>query len=184
MAFLAVEGFGRTSSLKKYLLRLFLFGLIAQVPYMLALGAAWFQLNILFTIFWGMLLLVLHEKIKSRALFWTVFVIGTLISATMDWQIIGIVVMILYLVISNERARRIVPAIVVGAYMVGAALLVFVIVGEMDWSMPAFALGCLASTFLIFGHNGERGRPMKYFFYAFYPLHLAILAGLAIIFRL
>ena len=46
----------------------------------------------------------------------------------------------------------------------------------------AFALyplvGCTATIPLLWAYNGGRGRPMKWFFYAYYPAHIAVL-GLA-----
>ena len=55
MAFFLVEGFRRTSNLKRYMLRLLAFAVVSQIPYALALGTPlWTPLNIIFTILLGL----------------------------------------------------------------------------------------------------------------------------------
>ena len=36
-------------------------------------------------------------------------------------------------------------------------------------------VGCTATIPLLWAYNGGRGRPMKWFFYAYYPAHIAVL---------
>ena len=36
-------------------------------------------------------------------------------------------------------------------------------------------VGCSASIPLLAAYNWRRGKPMKWFFYAYYPLHIAVL---------
>jgi len=76
MAFLLVEGYRYTSNIKKYLLRLLGFGVIAQVPHMLAFGVMdmgfgfmFAQLNVMFTLLYGLLMVLLHDRMKTRWLF-------------------------------------------------------------------------------------------------------------------
>ena len=52
------------------------------------------------------------------------------------------------------------------------------LIGEIGY---VFA-GVLAATILLTRYRGRRGRPLKWFFYLYYPLHLGILwlAGVAL----
>ena len=67
-AFLITEGYSHTKNLKKYFLRIFLFALLSQIPYMLYLHSVGIDpnLNILFTLFWGLLAIQLYEKIPQK----------------------------------------------------------------------------------------------------------------------
>ena len=56
------------------------------------------------------------------------------------------------------------------AAVAGSALVIWFSKTEI-WAIPAFLLLTL--------YNGERGRQNKLFFYAFYPVHLAIIALLS-----
>lgn len=208
MAFFVVEGYRHTSNLKKYLLRIFLFGLLAQIPHTIAFGI--FALNIMFTIALSLLLLILHDKIQKRPLFWLLFVLGCIISLFFDWGIIGLIIVLMYHRITDNNRRRILPSIVsglfnfiftliaiVGLLITGISFSEMVGVGfytteyggfslSETKGMPifpalTFAIGCFAAAYFLKNYNGGRGKPMKYFFYIFYPAHLLVLAILVTI---
>jgi len=207
MAYFVVEGYKHTSNLKRYFLRLFLFGLIS-IPLHILVFRDGFGMNILFTIMLSLFALLLYDKIKSRVLFWIVFVLLLGISAVlvMDWYIIGPIVVLLYYIIKNENKRRLVPGIVAAIFwfvllgfgLLGAVALQSAIaagydVGAMFTGVAmdffsvefflvglTFPIGCVVGAFLVRGYNGERGKRMKWLFYAFYPLHLAVLAAVAL----
>jgi len=195
MAFFVVEGYRHTSNLKRYMLRIFIFGLIAQIPYMLAFRA--FALNIMFTIFLGLLVIYLYDNMKKRPLFWVIFSFSLLISVFFDWAILGILMIWMHRAIKKEPNRTIWPGLMAGiAYtmlsLLGVAgLLLSQNVPDMDelidpevilQTLPAlvFGLGCFAAVLLLRKFNGQRGKSMKYLFYVAYPLHLAILAAIAL----
>ena len=203
MAFFVVEGYKYTSNLRKYLLRIFVFGLIAQIPYLLTFRLFGTGLNIMFTIFLGLLLLILYDKIKIRVLYWLIFVVAIIVTALFgfDWFLIGPVIMVMYHAISKESLRRTLPAIVAGVFyviMVGLVLLMMqgaAAMGEQyladmeamfgfTWELMlptiAFPVGCFIVAYMIRHFSGERGKRMKYFFYVFYPAHFVVLAAIAL----
>jgi len=196
MAYFVVEGYKHTSNLKKYLLRLFIFGVIAAFFHPFVFGSI--IMNIMFTIIVGIISLVLYDRMKSRSLFWVVFVILCLLTMfpiAFDWSIIGLVVILLTHIIHDEKKRRIVPAVVSGVFMIFFSLL-----GVLAFSSPyvqeemeisgmdetlmlvstTFCIGCFAAALLLKNFNGERGQRMKWIFYIFYPLHLAVIGGVAL----
>jgi len=198
MAFFVVEGYRHTSNLKKYIMRLFIFGAIS-IPFH-ALTFGFLGLNIMFTIIVGILCLVLYDKIKIRPLFWLLFVIIALLTTMpvfFDWAIIGIIVVLLTHIIRNETKRRVVPAVVSGLFMLTFSLLMVwaeispyaqIEMMGMPWYdltlmlvSTVFIVGCIAAAFLLKNFNGERGKRMKWLFYAFYPLHLAVLGLVALL---
>ena len=233
MAFFVVEGYKHTSSVKRYLLRLLIIGVIAQVPHLFVFRA--FALNIIFTIIMGIFALLLYDKMqrpvvkaesdlnddsdsgdiavapplepqamtrdtKTRPLFWVIFAIIALVSAVTDWPVIGVVIILMYHIISKESKRRTLPAIVSGVfYFVISLFGVFGIwaakqlpEAEMEemlagtpFDLPlmivslTFIVGCIIAAFLLRGYNGERGKRAKYLFYIFYPVHLVVLGAIA-----
>ncbi|MCL2387047.1 MAG: conjugal transfer protein TraX [Defluviitaleaceae bacterium] len=203
MGYFVVEGYRHTSNLKKYLLRLLIFGAIA-IPFhhFVFNGAVLF--NIMFTIIFSLLVLLMYDKIKSRVLFWILFVLLIPVTFLFDWWIIGVLVVLLYHIIPNETARRIVPSIVSGVaffVMSGFALFgvmtlqgvdtpeaeealyyIIAMFGSLNivYASLSFIIGCFFAAFLLKQYDGERGKPMKWLFYAFYPVHFIILTVLAI----
>ena len=129
MAFFVVEGYRHTSSLKRYIGRLLIFGFIAQGFHSTVLGSTAmvsgvFFLNIMFTITLSLLMLIAYDKIKIRPLFWILFVISCIVSVFMDLPIIAVVGTLLYHAIkSKESRRRTVPGIVMGIFYAVVGLL-------------------------------------------------------------
>ena len=197
MAFFVVEGYKHTSNIKRYILRLFIFGAISIPFHILTFG--YVGLNIMFTIIVGILCMLLYDKIKIRPLFWALFVIIALLTTMpifFDWAIIGIVVIILTHVIKNENKRRTVPAIVAGLFMFAFSLLSIwsynpyaevQLMGLPGFDLTllqvscVFIIGCFGAAFLLKNFNGQRGKRMKWLFYSFYPLHLAVLGLVALL---
>jgi hypothetical protein len=185
MAFFVAEGYRHTSNLQKYMGRIFIFALIAQIPYMLAFGPVFFTMsfhpNIMFTIFIGLAMLVIYDKMRVRELFWALFIIISIATLLFDWGIIGPAIILMYHAIKSEPARR----IAVPMAACGGLLALSIIQGADIGSLVAsprlmFLLGVLCTIPLLLLYNGRRGRSMKYLFYIFYPLHLLILALIAL----
>ncbi|MCL2531783.1 MAG: conjugal transfer protein TraX [Oscillospiraceae bacterium] len=117
LGYFIVEGYKHTSNLKRYILRLGLFGAIAIPFYMLSLGL--FRFNIMFSIIVSLLLLLIYDKLKHRAVLKVVYaLIFVLVSIPMilifDWLFFGPLVVLLYHIIKQENARRLIPGIVAG----------------------------------------------------------------------
>lgn len=177
MAFLLVEGYRHTSNVQRYATRLLVFALISQVPYGLFLAS---NLNVLFTLLFGLAVLHLYDHVENRAVFWLAAAAITAASALCDWGILGPMMILMMRAIPDRRQRVVYPLLlpIVGEGL--PALSAFV--AGFDLKLLPFALyplvGCTATIPLLLAYNGSRGRPMKWLFYAYYPAHILVL-GLA-----
>ncbi|MCL2373222.1 MAG: conjugal transfer protein TraX [Defluviitaleaceae bacterium] len=200
MAFFVVEGYRHTSDLERYILRLFVVGLIAAPFHIMVLGLAmgggnplvypW--LNIMFGIILSLFVLLMYDKIKYRAVFWLIYVIIILPVSFLffEWYFIGVTMVLLFHIIRNEKARRIVPPVFTGAawlllmlmFNVDASMDIFMAYADFPALMAAFAVVCSLVSLLLLGYSGQRGRKAKWLFYIFYPGHFVLLAlvGLAL----
>ncbi|MCL2837487.1 MAG: conjugal transfer protein TraX [Oscillospiraceae bacterium] len=202
MAYFVVEGYRHTSNLLKYIGRLLLFGLIAAPFHFLVIGFP--SLNIMFTIALGLVVLLLYDKIKIKALFWVLYVIVIVpVSLIFEMYFIGVTMILLFHIIKNENARRIVPPIFAGVCWLGLAGLTLwslsMLGGAVDpaygglfrnahlqmdfhfmMTLIPFGVVCALTSVLLKNYNGERGKRMKWTFYVIYPLHFAVLAAIGI----
>ena len=216
MAYFVAEGYKHTSDFRKYITRILIFAVIAQPAYLVALiipmmsSNAWDDitiqnalgnLNIMFSIALSLIVLKLYDKIKSRVLFWLLYVLVITPIATLffEWFFFGTTMVLLYYIIKNEKARRMIPPIFVGLCWFGMIMLMRMVAPDGAYNenifplmynstylllAPTFALGCIAAIPLLLGYNGERGKRMKWLFYTFYPTHLFLLAVVALFFGL
>ncbi|MCL1997635.1 MAG: conjugal transfer protein TraX [Turicibacter sp.] len=207
MAFFIVEGYRHTSDLKKYIGRLLIFGVVAQAFHPMILGdTAILPLpffNIMFAIALALVVLFLYDNVKSRVLFWLLFVVACILSLIMDLFIVSVLVPLLYHSIKTESRRRTVPGVVMGLFfilsgaMIAAPAWAMYAAGDyaalqefaatagamseyLILAVPTFGLGALLGAVLIRNFNDERGKRSKWLFYVAYPAHLAILAGIGI----
>lgn len=175
MAFLLVEGYNHTSNVKRYGQRLLIFALVAQIPYSLFLAS---QMNVLFTLFVCLMLLYAYDHMRSRPLFWVVFVAVTLLTVYCDWGVLApCMVMALRLVQGGVRTRAaysaLLPICANGLPMLSQLVEAPTL---RNLALVLYPLvGCTLTIPLLGAYNGGRGRSMKWFFYAYYPAHIAVL---------
>lgn len=169
--FLLVEGFIHTSNKKRYLGRLLAFALLSEIPYDLAFGAGvldFNQQNVLFTLFLGLLLLTIMQKLgnKALALLLMVFTAVAAYYLNLDGSYYGIVTIFLFYALRQNNLAKCLSVI---AWQIAISL--FFQEPLLSWSALFAALAVVAVWF----YSGKRGGGLKYFFYIFYPAHLLLL---------
>ncbi|MBQ9067871.1 MAG: conjugal transfer protein TraX [Eggerthellaceae bacterium] len=181
MAFLLVEGYVHTSNLGRYALRLLAFALVSEVPFWLFLGH---EGNVLFTLLASLGALWFVDRVDD-ALVRTVGLGGCLAASLLcDWGVVGPALVLLFFTFRANRFGVALPMalpIVMGVSSTWGSFAGAL--GEGSWrNLPFllyYAAGCTAAIPLLSLYNGTRGtHPMKWFFYAYYPAHIAVL-GLA-----
>lgn len=165
--FLLIEGFEHTRNVKKYVGRLALFALVSEIPFDLAFRGTVLELgyqNVFFTLLIGLLVMWVSRIIEEQPL-WNsltkiVFeavaaALGMAAAAALrtDYAALGVVcIMLLYIFRKNKKHQ------------------IFAGCVSFAWEFTApIAFVPIAL------YNGKRGWNIKYFFYAFYPLHLLII---------
>lgn len=170
--FLLVEGFQRTHDVKKYALRLGLFALISEIPFDLCFNGRVLEFgyqNVFFTLFLGLLTMIAFDWIAKKE--WAAGaglnkVVKVVFSAAAlavgagiaqflktDYAATGVVCIMVLYVFRKRKPLQIAAGCVAFLWEVTAPL-AFIPIGF---------------------YNGERGLKMKYFFYAFYPVHLLLI---------
>lgn len=185
MCYFLVEGYRYTRSKKKYGIRLLVFALLSQPAFAFAFpyNSGW---NMMFTLLVCFLILVVRERMMPGMLRMVVVGLLVLLTTSGDWAIFAPVFTILFDEWRGDRDR------IRAAYIGSAAA--FGVLNLMNYLevypvMLAFlcatgsAVGILVSGFVIqYLYNGKRaehGRTVsKWFFYVFYPAHLAILGAI------
>ncbi|MBQ7668603.1 MAG: conjugal transfer protein TraX [Clostridia bacterium] len=171
--FFIVEGFIHTKSIKKYILRLGIFALLSEIPFDLASFKKLFYFkyqNVMFTLLIGLLSLciikLLEEKFNEKHKIRVVLTFATITIASLiadflktDYSFYGVLAISLMYIFRDLKPMKLMAGFV---SLVNTSIFVIV----------PFSLLAL--------YNGERGRSMKYFFYAFYPVHLFILYLIAV----
>ena len=170
--FFIVEGLEHTRSVQKYITRLLIFALISEIPFdyafqgKLTLG---YQ-NVFFTLAIGLICIWGVREVEERVtdnvkqIICKILVIaaGFFLANMLNTDYGGfgvLMIAILYLFQKNRLFQCILGAV------------------SFAWEVTA-----PISFLLLYFYNGEKGRNInKYFFYAFYPVHLGALALIKVI---
>lgn len=168
--FLLVEGFQKTRSVAKYAFRLGLFALISEIPFDMALKNKPLEFgyqNVYFTLFFGLLALWAFDYFAKMGLTGFIrLILSALVLALCmgaanfmqtDYAAMGVLTIVAMYVFRKNKLLSMLAGCVVLTIMDLSELTAF------------FALIPIAL------YNGSRGLRMKYFFYGFYPAHLALL---------
>lgn len=164
-AFLLVEGFLHTRNVKKYGIRLLIFGFLSEIPFDLAVFHIPFYFgyqNVFFTLFFALLALWGLRRWEDKKSLWKqIAAVGLccLGAAALksDYGAFGVIfVVLLYMTRENPRIQTISGSLAI------------------SWELTAFL-----AFIPIRLYNGTKGKgSLKYIFYAFYPLHLLFLYGI------
>lgn len=162
--FLLVEGFYHTRNVAKYLRNCILFALLSEIPFDMAIfGQVCYPQgqNVYFTLCIGLGALIILDRYRARYeakyVLLRLFVIvlaaymGEVLDVDYHWRGVLFIIMFYYIRDMQEWIRNL-AVIFAFAYEVTAPLAV----------IP------------IHFYNGQRGRQLKYLFYAIYPVHLLI----------
>ena len=173
-AFTLSEGYVHTRSLKKYLLRLFIFAVSIQMPSVL-LGYN-YPMNIFFTLFLGLLSIYIFS-LKKISIILKIILIGFILFFSqkfkLDYGMYGILLIMNFSIFRNDKFKILMNFLVLN---------VFNAIFPEVFDLPGTQFFSLISLVFIFMYNGEKGRSMKYFFYLFYPIHFFILEAIKIFF--
>lgn len=184
MCYFLVEGYQYTHSKKKYALRLLVFAVISQAPYVLAFCEEFIMLNMMFTLLFCFLIICVMESGMpklSKALLCILLIFVSLFS---DWALLAPVYTILFVKCRGSKKKT------AAAY--GAAAVLFMGFNYLNYRMlyetalqavlPSLATGMgiiVSGIVILVFYNGkrmEKGREFsKWFFYLFYPVHLLVL---------
>lgn len=181
-AFGISEGYAHTKSKRNYCLRLLMFGLVSQAPFMwfCSMFRADFSLNIFFTLLIGLIAIIGYEQCKHKA-------VGLLLVACLastadflktDYGYFGVLMIFIFHIFKENKwlmnlsyiglclIKYLPLALTTGLYLEYGLLFSFTLVP------------------LIFIHfyNGKKGPNTKYLLYGFYPVHLILLYVFHIIF--
>lgn len=168
--FLLVEGFQKTRNKTKYAMRLGLFALISEIPFDLCFSAKVLEFdyqNVYFTLFLGLLVLCVFKFINKQKF-------PRILAALLDLAALAVFMLAAEFLRTDYASTGVLTITVMyvfwffkpGAFAGGCTVLSLLAYNEL----PAFfALLPVAA------YNGKRGWKLKYFFYAFYPVHLLLL---------
>jgi len=173
-SYLLVLGVESTRNVRNYFIRLFLFALISQIPFSLALGNMLvnfeeYRLNIFFTLAFGVV--ILHKPILMVIPFVASLVLN------IDFGVYGFVMITFTGFLKENQKYGLVSLIILG------------FISILLWETQIYSL--FALPLILLHMNGyftkwitRRGNEdekiiypawRKYFFYAYYPLHLTVL---------
>ncbi len=160
--FLLTEGFRHTRSRRRYALNLLVFALLSELPYNLFNRGVFFfeRQNVFFTLLLGFLGLWAMDRfretpVRSVLMLCALGVCAALLNADYGWK--GFLLILLLYISAEQPVLQLFEGITLLGWPAGVA-----------FAFPLINL-----------YNGERGfvrsPAAKYFFYAFYPVHLTIL---------
>ena len=193
-AYQITEGYIHTSNLKKYFLRLLVFALISQIPFMLfaSIYTNSFHLNIFFTLLFGLVSIKIFDTLSSisvksnmvhrlyQLLGISITVIISVLASFVhsDYGYFGVLAIFSFYLFRNNRVLMNFAFIVLVFIYYGKYLLILAI--------SSIYLGLIVCTIVpllfINLYNHKKGKDTKYFLYLFYPLHLLIIYVLSFVF--
>ncbi len=189
-AFQIAEGFLHTSDFRKYAMRLFLFGILSEVPFDLLYGSTVFypfHQNVMFTLLLGLLAIKALDSAKENPTAKSVIVgiiaaglciLGGGVFLT-DYGAMGVATVIMFYLCRSFRfswALQLVFMVLFNMVFFAGEYIPLTLAGHtFELQTQGFAVLALIPIHLYNGRKGVSGKALQYGFYAFYPVHMLVL---------
>lgn len=192
-AFMAVEGYFHTRSFKRYALRMLVFALLSEIPFDLMYGGTWFypvHQNVIWTLLIGLLGIRAMEAVREKGKLWLYVLtcvgvtalgaaLGTL--GMVDYYGAGVLTVFVFYFFHGREWWKLLGQILalywINVRMLGGQVYPMTILGmDVELSQQGLALLALVPIWLYRGRQGHHSRAFQYVCYAFYPVHMLILA--------
>lgn len=174
--FLLVEGFYHTRDLKKYIARLGIGILLAEIPYDLVFfgGWTWESQSVMVTLLLGCLMMVAMERVKG---FWKFVMIAPFYIAAellkTDYAGLGIAIIAVFALTRGMKYEKLLRVIGLGLLLIPGVRTLQI--GGLWFRMQSFAILALIPIFCYDGRKLTQSKLAQWAFYLFYPVHMAVL---------
>lgn len=197
-AFMIVEGYFHTGNLKNYVKRLFLFALISEIPFNLAMGSRLFypvHQNVLWSFLMAIGFINWNEKAVKSGKWWkraATAVVSVILAyllgiiTMVDFYHAGILTVLVFYFFKNRKWYNYIAQFVclwyINMEMLGGYSYQLNILGQTYFvARQGFAMLALIPIWLYRGRQGYHTKAFQYFCYWFYPAHLLVLGLLKFI---
>lgn len=179
--FQIVQGYIHTHDVKKYILRLGLFALISQVPFMLFYHVVFdsFAINVIFTLLFGLLAILIFDKCNKFVGICSGLLLATIAQfCKFDYGFFGVFIIFMFYLLRNKKISMSIIFVlsVIVKYCIPLIKnnlpIYFLFLGNKYSMLMYFT--CISIIPILF-YNGKKGKDAKYLFYIFYPVHLLVL---------
>lgn len=190
-AFLTVEGFFHTKSLKRYAKRLLIFALLSEIPFNLMLSGSFIyplHQNVLWCFLLCLGLMQLNEKAKNTGKWWICLLTaaGTLLFgylagmlSMMDYMQYGVLMVLTFYFFRGKQwwnyAGQLLFIIHINRSMGGLMYEFELFHSVISFPQQCFAVFTLIPIWMYNGKQGYHSKAFQYICYTFYPVHLLIL---------
>ena len=177
-AFMIAEGCKYTRNKGKYFGMVFGLGTVCQIVYYLFDGSLYFSILITFSL--SILTIYALQEMQMKNTTWSCLVFLLTVSAvwvlnlvfTIDYGFWGCMLPVFAALPHKTKYDR----NPVSLFLLGLGLLL------LSTDIGGIQIFSLAALPLLYAYNGKRGTMnLKYFFYIFYPTHLVVLEGIALL---
>ncbi len=194
-AFFAVEGYFHTRDLRKYLLRLLVFALISEIPFNLMTGGGVFypfHQNVLWTFLLALGCVWIIERVRARGSWYLTVPAAAAVAGLgylaglltmVDYGGCGVLMVLVFYVLLGSRWRQRLGQLlglawINGVLLAGLTLPVQLFGRTFEFPQQMLAVLALVPIWMYRGRQGPHNRVIQLACYAFYPVHILILAVL------
>lgn len=188
-AFMISEGCKYTHNINKYIMRLLIFGFISEIPFQYFISIIHHQsfqfsfglTNVFFTLTLGAIAIKGNQALSKKSLLSFLPLCLCCIIAyfiNCDYDVFGVLLIFSFYYFLNKSSQLIFAILLLFSYYIIYQLSIYPININLVITSTLYFIGALLGIYCIAHDHSQLGKPLKYIFYIFYPVHLIILCAI------